>query len=86
MTETELTRLLVFLAIGLVAGWLAALIVRGHGFGLVSDLVLGVLGAFVGAALFALLGIFVYGPIGLFAMAVIGAVILIGLFRMIHTA
>ncbi len=41
--------LLVILVVGLIAGWLAGLIVRGNGLGLVGDLVVGVLGAFIGS-------------------------------------
>ena len=40
--------LLVILVVGLVAGWLAGKIVRGAGFGLIGDLVIGIIGAFIG--------------------------------------
>jgi uncharacterized membrane protein YeaQ/YmgE (transglycosylase-associated protein family) len=49
--------LLVILVVGIVAGWLAGVIVRGTGFGLIGDLLVGVAGAFVAAWLFPRLGI-----------------------------
>jgi uncharacterized membrane protein YeaQ/YmgE (transglycosylase-associated protein family) len=49
--------LILFLVIGLVAGWLAGQIMKGSGFGLVGDLILGVVGAFIGGWLFSLLGL-----------------------------
>src|ERR1700748_2138988 len=49
--------LLVILVVGIVAGWLAGQIVRGAGFGLVGDLILGIVGAFIGAWLLPQLGI-----------------------------
>jgi len=49
--------LLIILLVGLVAGWLAGQIVQGTGFGIIGDIVIGVLGAFVGSWLFPQLGI-----------------------------
>jgi uncharacterized membrane protein YeaQ/YmgE (transglycosylase-associated protein family) len=49
--------LLVILFVGLVAGWLAGQIVRGTGFGILGDLVVGILGAFIGSWLLPQLGI-----------------------------
>lgn len=53
-----------FLIVGVVAGWLAGKLTRGQGFGLVSDLVVGILGAFVGGFIFQFLGIVSFGRIG----------------------
>lgn len=50
-----------FLIIGAWAGWLAGKLTRGHGFGLVGDLVVGILGALIGGFLFGLLGIVSFG-------------------------
>jgi uncharacterized membrane protein YeaQ/YmgE (transglycosylase-associated protein family) len=47
--------LLVILVVGIVAGWLAGKIVRGSGFGLIGDLIVGIIGAFIGRWLFATL-------------------------------
>ena len=49
--------ILVWLLIGAVAGWLAGVIVKGYGFGLLGDIVVGILGAFIGGWLFGSLGI-----------------------------
>ena len=49
--------LLVILVVGLVAGWLAGKIVRGAGFGLIGDLVIGIIGAFIGDWLLPQIGI-----------------------------
>ena len=53
----ELESILIILALGAVVGWLAGLIVRGGGFGLIVNIVVGILGAFVGKYIFAQLGV-----------------------------
>ncbi len=76
-----------FILIGLVAGWLAALLVRGGGFGVVGDIVVGVVGAVLGGHLFRLLGISVgYGLAGRLVVATVGAVVLIVILRVIKRA
>lgn len=72
-----------FLLIGLAAGWLAGRIVKGGGFGLVGDLVVGVVGAILGGLLFDLLGLKSTGLVGSLVTATVGAVVLIGLLRAI---
>jgi len=72
-----------FLIIGLVAGWLAGLIMKGGGFGLLGDLIVGVVGAVLGGLLFGLLGIALGGLIGSLITATIGAIVLIFLLRLI---
>jgi uncharacterized membrane protein YeaQ/YmgE (transglycosylase-associated protein family) len=74
--------LLLFLAIGILAGFLAGKIMKGKGFGLVGDLVVGVAGAFVGVWLFGLVGISSGGIIGLLIAAVVGAVLLLYIIRL----
>ena len=77
--------ILVLLLVGLVAGWLAGQIVRGRGFGLIGDLVVGVIGAFIGNWIFGALGIFVgMGLIGAVISATIGAVILVAIIRLVR--
>ena len=71
-----------FLLIGLVAGWLAGQISRGGGFGLWGDLIVGVVGAFVGGFIFNLLGISSYGLIGSLVTATVGAVVLLWAIRL----
>ncbi len=72
-----------FLLIGLVAGWLAGVLVKGRGFGLIGDLVVGVLGALLGGFLFSTLGLAAYGVAGALIMAVVGALVLLFLIRLI---
>ncbi|WP_293765356.1 GlsB/YeaQ/YmgE family stress response membrane protein [uncultured Aquitalea sp.] len=79
--------LLWFLIVGLVAGWLAGLLVKGGGFGLWADMGIGVIGAFVGGFLFRTLGIATGdGLIGSILVATIGAVVLLLLVRMFKRA
>ena len=77
--------ILAALVIGAIAGWLAGQIVRGYGFGLIGNIVVGIVGAFIAGWLFPRLGIGLpFGTIGEILSAAIGAVILlviIGLFR-----
>ena len=78
---------LVWGAIGLIAGWLAGLLVKGGGFGIVGDMVMGVLGAFLGGFLFNSLGLSAGGGmLGSIIVATIGAIVLILLLRLIRRA
>lgn len=72
------------LLIGLIAGWLAGLIMKGRGFGLLGNIIVGVVGAFIGSWIFSALGLFVYGSLGTLFMAVVGAVVLLGLISLIR--
>jgi len=74
------------LVVGLVAGWLAGKIMRGGGFGLVGDIVVGILGAIVGGWIFGMLGIAAGGLIGSIIAAVIGAMLLLYLVRLVKKA
>jgi uncharacterized membrane protein YeaQ/YmgE (transglycosylase-associated protein family) len=78
--------ILAFLFIGLIVGWLAGVITRGRGFGMIGDIIVGVLGAMIGGHVLAWLGIFTYGMIGSLAAALLGAVILLSAIRMIKRA
>jgi uncharacterized membrane protein YeaQ/YmgE (transglycosylase-associated protein family) len=75
-----------FILIGIAAGWLAGQIMKGGGFGLLGDLILGVIGALVGGYLFGLLGIAAGGLIGSLITATVGAVVLIALLRLVKRA
>jgi uncharacterized membrane protein YeaQ/YmgE (transglycosylase-associated protein family) len=72
-----------FILIGLVAGWLAGLLVKGGGFGVVGDIIIGILGALVGGFLFSALGVSSAGLLGSIITATIGAILLIFLLRAI---
>lgn len=80
--------LIVFLIIGLIAGWLAGQIMKGGGYGLIGDLVVGVIGAFIGGWLWGALRLPGIGPWWLTAIisATIGACILLFLLRLIKRA
>lgn len=75
--------LITFLVIGLVAGWLAGKIMKGSGFGLVGDLVVGVIGSFIGVWVFGLLGLSAGGPLGLLIASVVGALLLLFVVRLV---
>jgi uncharacterized membrane protein YeaQ/YmgE (transglycosylase-associated protein family) len=73
-----------FLVVGLVAGWLAGVLVKGGGFGLVGDLVVGVVGAFLGGFLFSTFGVSLGGGlVGSIVVATIGAVVLLFIVRLV---
>jgi uncharacterized membrane protein YeaQ/YmgE (transglycosylase-associated protein family) len=73
-----------FILIGIAAGWLAGQILKGGGYGLIGDFILGVIGALLGGFLFGLLGITAGGLLGSLITATVGAVILILLVRLIR--
>lgn len=78
---------LYFLVVGLVAGWLAGVLVKGGGFGLVGDLVIGVVGAVLGGWLFSTLGASAGGGLlGSIVVATIGAVVFLIIVRVIKRA
>ena len=79
--------IILWLIIGAVAGWLAGKIVEGAGFGLIVDIIVGVVGALIGGWLAGLLGIDIGGGlIGSLIVAVVGAVILLLALRLIKRA
>jgi uncharacterized membrane protein YeaQ/YmgE (transglycosylase-associated protein family) len=79
--------LLIWLLVGAVAGWLASTIVKGGGSGLLGDIVVGVIGAFVGGWLLARLGIQLgVGLVSVIASATIGAVLLLLILRLVRRA
>ena len=79
--------LLYWIVVGLVAGWLAGVVMKGGGYGLLADIVLGVLGGIVGGWLFGALGIFPGGGVvGSIIVAFVGAVVLVWITRLIKRA
>ncbi len=75
--------LLWFILIGLAAGWLAGKLMKGKGFGLIGDIVVGVIGALLGGFLFRELGVSTGGGlIGSLVVATIGALVLLFLLRL----
>jgi uncharacterized membrane protein YeaQ/YmgE (transglycosylase-associated protein family) len=78
--------LIVILFVGLVAGWLAGKIVRGTGFGIIGDILVGIAGAFVASFLFPKLGIHIgTGLVSEIIFSAIGAVVLLLVVRLVRS-
>ncbi len=76
-----------WIVVGLIAGWLAGLVMKGGGYGIIVDIILGIVGGIVGGWLFGMLGIGAGGGmIGSIIVAFVGAVILVGITRLIKRA
>lgn len=76
-----------WIVIGGIAGWLAGLLVKGGGFGIIVDIIVGIVGAFIGGWLAGVLGISLgTGLLASLITAVIGAVILLFIVRLIKRA
>ncbi|WP_019448695.1 GlsB/YeaQ/YmgE family stress response membrane protein [Cupriavidus sp. BIS7] len=79
--------LIAWIVIGAIAGWLAGVVVKGGGFGLLVDIIVGIAGAFIGGWLAGVLGISTGGGwIASIITALIGAVILLFVIRLIKRA
>ena len=76
-----LTALLWWIVVGLIAGFLAGVVMRGGGFGIVGDIVVGILGAIIGGFVAGLLGLGASGFVGSIIIAFLGACLLIALLR-----
>ncbi|AXL49849.1 membrane protein [Paraburkholderia caffeinilytica] len=77
--------IIAWLIIGAIAGWLAGVLVKGGGFGLIVDIIVGIVGAFIGGWLAGILHISLGGGwIGSIITAVIGAVILLFVIRLVR--
>ncbi len=80
----ESTSLIAFLVIGAVAGWLAGLVMKSRGSGLIFNMMLGIVGAVIGGWVFSFLGVSADGFTGSLVTAVVGACLLlfvVGLFK-----
>ncbi|MFO1009394.1 MAG: GlsB/YeaQ/YmgE family stress response membrane protein [Planctomycetota bacterium] len=73
-----------FLLIGIVAGWLAGVLFKGSGFGLVGDMIVGVIGALLGGWLLGQLGVMPHGSFGLLVTATVGALVLLFLLSLVR--
>ena len=80
-------RKLYAIVVGLIAGWLAGQVMKGGGYGILMDIVLGLVGGLVGGWLFGALGIGTgSGIVGSIIVAFVGAVLLVALSRMLKRA
>lgn len=77
--------ILIWLVVGLVSGWLASVVVGG-GYGIVGDIIIGILGAFVGGPVFRALGVRVpfHGMAAMIAVAFVGALVLLLVLRLVR--
>ena len=71
--------LILFLIIGGAAGWLAGLIMKGRGFGVLANIGIGIAGSFIGGLVFGLLGLAATGVVGKLVTATVGAVLLLAI-------
>ena len=79
--------LLYWLVVGLIAGWLAGVVMKGGGYGVVADIILGILGGLLGGWIFSNLGVGAGGGlIGGIVVAFIGAVVLVAITRVLKRA
>jgi len=79
--------ILAWIVVGLIAGWLAGQVMKGGGYGVVADIILGLLGGVLGGWIFEKLGVSTGGGmIGSIIVAFIGAVILVGITRLLKRA
>jgi uncharacterized membrane protein YeaQ/YmgE (transglycosylase-associated protein family) len=74
--------IIAWIVVGLIAGWAASSVSRGHGYGIIGDIVVGLIGALIGGFL---AGFFIHGSVGLIGsiiVAFLGALILLAILRM----
>lgn len=74
-----------FTLIGLAAGFLAGLVVKGHGFGIVGNIIVGIIGALLGGWLFRLLKLSTTGKLGELICAFVGAIVLLFLLKFVKS-
>jgi uncharacterized membrane protein YeaQ/YmgE (transglycosylase-associated protein family) len=79
-------RILLWIISGLVAGWLTGLVMKGRGYGLLGNLVIGLLGGVIGGWLFSLFGLAARGWLGEIVVALIGGVVLVAIARFLRRA
>ena len=82
----DIHSLIGIIVVGIIIGWLASVLVQGKGLGLLPDMVVGILGAFIGTFLSDKLNIHVAGFWGVLGMSVLGAVVLLVLIQLIRPA
>ena len=73
----DIQKLIIFLAVGLFAGWAAGRLMKGSGFGIVGNLIVGVVGALIGGFLFKLIGFSYHGLLGEVVISVVGAIVFV---------
>jgi uncharacterized membrane protein YeaQ/YmgE (transglycosylase-associated protein family) len=74
----------IWIICGIISGWLTGLVVKGQGYGLIGDLIIGVLGGVVGGSIFGLFGLYATSLIGNIIVAVVGGVVLVAIVRVLR--
>lgn len=77
---------LIWIITGIIAGWLTGLVVKGRGFGLIGDLIIGLLGGLLGGWLASNFGILVIGWLGHVITAAVGGIVLVAIIRVLRRA
>ncbi len=72
--------------LGLIAGWITGLVMRGSGFGIIADIIIGLVGAVIGRWIFSIIGANQNGRIGYLAMSVVGAIVLVAIVHALRGA
>ena len=78
--------IIIWLVIGAIAGWLAGQIVKGGGFGLVGDIIIGIIGSIIGGWIFGSYVVGAPGIVGAIIGSTIGAVVLLFIIRLVRRA
>src|SRR5207245_20816 len=81
LADISLEGLLWWLLVGLIAGFLASVVMRGGGYGILGDIIVGIVGAIIGGFLASLLGLGASGLVGTVIIAFLGACVLIAILR-----
>ena len=84
LTGMTLQSFITFLVLGALAGWISGLIAKGQGFGLLGNMIVGIVGAFLGGFFFGLLGISAHNFLGQLIFAILGSLLFLWLLRFIR--
>ncbi len=73
-----------WILVGLIAGWASGKIMKGSGYGLIGNIIVGVIGACLGGWLFGIIGIQAHTTLGSIVTAIVGAIVLISIVRVVR--
>ena len=79
-----LTNVLIWIIVGLIAGWLTGLVVKGRGFGVLGDVIIGLLGGVLGGYIFGLVGVAPTSVLGQIVVSFVGGVLLVAIVRLLR--
>ena len=82
--QIDVATLVIWILIGLIAGWLAGVVTKGSGFGLVGNIVIGIIGAILGGVVLGAIGVDPGGFVGEVVQAFIGALVLLALIAIVR--